>query len=141
MKQFGTLFEDEPTTKAEALQRAEYVSDFMLQEIVPAWMPKAEHAHLRIYHPEDMEGWKFVAVLLLSGFQYEEFKARLPYADEVLVDDGNLISKTVLTVDDTVMTLVTTLTPITEENREEGLQLISLFQGGMTPPEDKRRLN
>jgi|PlaIllAssembly_1097288.scaffolds.fasta_scaffold00005_27 hypothetical protein len=141
MKQFGTLFEDEPPTKAEALKRAEYVSEFMLQEIVPSWLSSAEHAHIRIYHPDDMEGWKFVAVLLLSGFQYEEFKARLPYADEVLVHEGNLISKTIITLDATVMTLVTTMTPLTDENREEGLQLISLFQGGMSAPEDKRRLN
>lgn len=141
MKQFGTLFEDEPSTKAEALKRAEYVSDFMLQEIVPAWMPKAEHAHIRIYHPEDMEGYKFMAVLVLTGFDYEEFKKRLLYADEALVAEDSLITKTVITVDATVMTLVTTMTPLTEENRAEGLQLISLFSGGMESPDDKRRIN
>lgn len=140
MRELGYLFEGPPADKADALQRATYVSEFLLQEIVPAWAPDAEHVRIQIFRPEGLEGLGFIGSLSLSGYSFASLKERLPYAEALQLDHGQLLSRTILTKDETALTMVLTATPLTDDIKEEALQLVALFSGGVDPL-DKRSVN
>jgi len=137
MRELGSLFDGPPVDRDDALRRASHVSDFLLQEIVPSWAPDAEHVRIQIFRPDDLEGLGFVGLLSLSGFSFLSLKERLPYTDALHVENGHLVSRTFLTRDDTALTMVLTTTPLTEEIKEEALQLVALFSGGVEPPSSR----
>lgn len=137
MRELGILFDGPPADKVDALRRANHVSEFLLQEIFPAWAPDIEDVQIQIVRPEGVEDFKFIGSLNIAGFPFSSLKERLPYADALRVEQGYLLSRTVLTKDETALTMVLTSTPLTDEIKEEALQLVALFSGGVDPPNQR----